>query len=107
MTAATIDGGEQVGHQIGLPRPQLQRLSGVARYRILRLPAELVNEVAFRGERVMLQRNGNNVVGVVSAGDMELLELLEDQLDLDEARRRLADGKKPLSYAEARKSLGL
>ena len=55
----------------------------------------------------MLRRNGSDIAAVVSAEDLELLELLEDQLDLDEARKRLADGKKPLSYKMVRERLGL
>ena len=69
--------------------------------------SEVVNSVAFKGERVMLRRNGNNVAGVVSAKDLELLEMLEDQLDLEEAMRRMANNKKRLPYMEARKQLGL
>ncbi len=55
----------------------------------------------------MLRRNGSDVAAVVSAEDLELLELLEDQLDLDEVKKRLADGKKPLPYKMARRRLGL
>ncbi len=69
--------------------------------------SELLNDVVFRGQRVMLRRNGSDIAAVVSAEDLELLELLEDQLDLDEARKRLADGKKPLSYKMVRERLGL
>ena len=69
--------------------------------------SELLNDVAFKGKRVMLRRNGSDIAGVVSAEDVELLELLEDRLDLDEVKRRLADDGKPLSYSEARRKLGL
>jgi len=69
--------------------------------------SDLLNNVAFKGQRVMLQRNGNTVAAIISAEDAELLELLEDQLDLDEARKRLADGKTPLPYSKVRKKLGL
>ena len=55
----------------------------------------------------MLRRNGKDVAAVVSAEDAELLELLEDKLDLAEAKKRLADGKKTLSYEIVRERLGL
>lgn len=55
----------------------------------------------------MLRRNGSDVAAVVSAEDLKLLELLEDQLDLDEVKKRLADGKKPVSYKIVRQKLGL
>ena len=61
----------------------------------------------FKGDRIKLSRNGKEVVVMISAEDAELLELLEDKLDLDQARKRLADGRKPLSYKEAKRRLGL
>ena len=69
--------------------------------------SELLNSVAFRGERVRLRRNGSDIAAVVSAADAELLELIEDHLDLSEVKNRLADGKKPLSYVDVRATLGL
>ena len=67
----------------------------------------MLNDVVFKGQRVLLRRNGSDVAGVVSAEDVALLELLEDQLDLDEVKRRLAENNEPLLYTEARKQLGL
>ena len=69
--------------------------------------SEVLTSVAFKGERVILQRNGNDIAAVVSAQDAELLELIEEHLDLDEVKRRLTDGKKPLSYMGVREKLGL
>ena len=51
-----------------------------------------VNRVAFGGERVVLTRHGKRVAAVVPIEDLELLEALEDAMDVEEARRRLADG---------------
>jgi len=69
--------------------------------------SDLVNRVAFQGERVKLQRNGKVVAALVPAEEMDLLEAMEDQADLVEVRNRLMDNQAPLSYAEARKTLGL
>ena len=69
--------------------------------------SELLDNVKHKGQRIKLQRNGSDVAAMVSSEDAELLELLEDRLDLDEVRRRLSDGKKPVSYKVVRQKLGL
>ncbi len=51
-----------------------------------------VNRVAYGGERVVLTRHGKRIAAVVPLEDLELLEALEDAADVEEARRRLADG---------------
>ncbi len=69
--------------------------------------SQVLTSVAFKGERVKLQRNGTDIAAVVSAEDADLLELIEEHLDLGEVKRRLTDGKKPLSYMDVRAKLGL
>ncbi len=69
--------------------------------------SKLVDRVAFKGERIILRRNGKDVVALVSADDANLLQVLEDRLDLEEAERRLNDGQTPLPYEEVRAQLGL
>ena len=69
--------------------------------------SDFINRVAFRGERIVIQRNAKPVAALVSAGDAELLEALEDRLDLDEAKRRLSDGSATLAYDAVRAQLGL
>lgn len=45
--------------------------------------AELVNQVAYRGERIVLTRHGKAVAAIVSAEDLELLDrLLAERIDL-------------------------
>ena len=56
--------------------------------------AEHLNRVAYRGERVVLERRGKAVAALVSIEDLELLERLEDELDVALARERIADAKK-------------
>lgn len=59
----------------------------------------IVNRVALRGERIPLSKNGKQVAVVVSVEDAELLERLEDQADIAEAERILADpGEKPIPF---------
>ncbi len=69
--------------------------------------SEVLTNVAFKGERVRLQRNGSDIAVVISAEDADLLEFIEDQIDLNEVKRRLSDGKKPLAYMDVRAKLGL
>src|SRR5882672_9250954 len=38
--------------------------------------ADILNDVAFRGERVLLERHGKSIAAVVSVEDLELLERL-------------------------------
>jgi prevent-host-death family protein len=68
--------------------------------------AELLNRVAFGGERVSLKRRGKRVAVIVSAEDAELLEELEDHIDLEAAKKALKD-KKRIPFDQVRKELGL
>ncbi len=69
--------------------------------------SSLVDRVAHHGERIVLCRNGKEVVALVPASDAGLLEALEDKIDLEEAERRLAEGHEPVPYEQVRARLGL
>lgn len=69
--------------------------------------AEIVNEVAYGGHRVLLHRHGKDVAAVVSARDLEILEALEDRLDLEEARNALKEKGRNVSWKDLRKKLAL
>lgn len=62
--------------------------------------ADVVNRAAYRGERTKLMRRGKAVAAVVPVEDLELLERLEDEADVKEARRRLAAIKRGTETAE-------
>jgi len=53
--------------------------------------ADLVNRVAYGHERVLVSRRGRAVAAIVPVEDVYLLERLEDEQDLDAARKALAD----------------
>jgi prevent-host-death family protein len=53
--------------------------------------SDLINRVAYGRERIVVTRRGHEVVAVVPVEDVALLELLEDEFDLTEARAALAD----------------
>jgi len=53
--------------------------------------SDTINRVAYRHERILLERRGKAVVALVPVEDLELLEQLEDRMDLEEARAALAE----------------
>lgn len=55
--------------------------------------SEMLNRVAYRRDRVLLERHGRAVAALVPVEDLELLEELEDRLDLEDARAALAEAK--------------
>lgn len=56
--------------------------------------ADIANEVIYAGKRAILTRKGKQVVAIVSMEDLEALNAIEDQIDLDDVRKALADVKK-------------
>jgi prevent-host-death family protein len=68
-----------------------------------------VNRVAYGGERVVLTRHGKRVAAVVPIEDLELLESLEDAMDVEEVRRRLAQGSEDdwIDWSDLKQRLGL
>ena len=51
--------------------------------------SEVVNRVAYRGERILLNRNGKDVAAIVSVDDLAKLRKLEDALDYDAGEKAL------------------
>ena len=70
--------------------------------------ADLVNRVAYGHERIMVARRGREVVAIVPAENVALLELLENEIDLAAARAALADpaNAEPLDWSRVRARLG-
>jgi len=70
--------------------------------------ADVTNRVAYGKERIVLTRRGRHVVAVIPASDLELLEALEDQIDLTEARAALAASRgQRIGLDELKAQLGL
>lgn len=51
--------------------------------------AELLNLAAYRGQRIVLNRNGKDVAAIVSLDDLDRLEAFEDRLDYEAGERAL------------------
>ncbi len=70
---------------------------------------EVVSESAFGKKRFVVTRRGKRLVAIIPIEDLELIEALEDQIDLEDARRVLADVKKKgaTSWKKIKLELGL
>ena len=68
--------------------------------------AETLNRVAYRGERIILERRGKNLAALVPMEDLELLREIEDRMDLEAARRALKE-RGSVSWKKLKAHLGL
>jgi prevent-host-death family protein len=69
--------------------------------------SDTVDRVAFKGERVILQRHGKDEAALISVEDLALLEELEDREDVTAAREAMNESGERYSYEELRAKLGL
>jgi prevent-host-death family protein len=69
--------------------------------------AELLNRVAYSGERIVLHRRGKNVAALVSLEDLELLKAIEDRLDNQAAEAAHAEGGEPVPWEKVKADLGI
>ena len=68
--------------------------------------ADTINRVAYGGERVVLRRHGKDLAAVIPIDDLKLLQALEDQMDLEAAKKALKE-KGTVSWKKLRNELGL
>ncbi|NOQ52930.1 MAG: type II toxin-antitoxin system prevent-host-death family antitoxin [Desulfuromonadaceae bacterium] len=70
--------------------------------------SEVVDRARYMHDRVVLTKRGREVGAIISIDDLKLLEMLEDQLDIKEAREALEESQgERISYDGVRKKLGL
>ncbi len=67
--------------------------------------ADLVNAVAYRGERVVLTRRGKAIAALVPVDDLEVLEAAEDHADIAAAKKVRRE--EPIRWADVKADLGL
>ena len=53
--------------------------------------ADIVNKVAYGHEPVILTRRGESIAALVSMEELELLQQLEDVIDIEDAKKALAE----------------
>ena len=70
---------------------------------------DIVNEVAYGGERMILTRKGKQLVAIIPLEDLNALEALENKIDLEDAKKALSDVKKhgTVSWENIKRELGL
>jgi prevent-host-death family protein len=65
--------------------------------------ADVINRVAYGGERIVLQRRGKQVLAVVPMQDLALIEEMENRADIRAAlKARKEKGEVPLEKLKAR-----
>ena len=70
--------------------------------------SDTLKRVAYSHERIVLRRRGKDVAALVPLEDLALLEQLEDRIDIEEAKRILADPDDvAIPYSRVRKELQL
>ena len=69
--------------------------------------AEIVNKVAYGKEPVVLTRRGEKIAALISMEELALLQFIEDHIDIEDAKKALAEPGDNLSAKDVWKQLGL
>jgi len=69
--------------------------------------ADIVNKVAYGKEPIVLTRRGQEVAALVSIDELKLLQLIEDHIDIEDAKKALAEPGDNISAKNVWKQLGL
>jgi len=69
--------------------------------------ADILNQVAYAGERIILHRRGKNVAAIVTMADLQLLQDLEDRMDNAAADTALLEPGKSIPWEQVKKDLDL
>lgn len=69
--------------------------------------ADIVNRVAYGQEAIILTRRGQDVAALVSIAELELLQLIEDRMDIEDAKRAIKEPGGNIPAEEVWKQLGL
>lgn len=69
--------------------------------------AEIVNKVAYGNEPVVLTRRGVAIAALISMQELELLQLIEDHIDIEDARKAFEEQGENISAEKFWKELGL
>ena len=69
--------------------------------------AEIVNKVAYGKEPIVLTRRGEEIAALISMEELELLQIIEDHMDIEDAKKALKEPGKNISAEKFWKELGL
>ena len=88
------------------PKPALRQRKKIDVSHARREFADLLSRVGYGRDRVVLCRNGKEIVAIIPLEDLQFLESLEDEYEVAACRRALAKSKF-YSSAQARRKLGI
>ncbi len=69
--------------------------------------ADIVNTVAYGKEPVVLTRRGQEIVALISIEELQLLQMIEDHIDIEDAKKALNEPGENISADAFWKELGL
>ena len=69
--------------------------------------AEIVNRVAYGKEPIILTRRGEKIAALISMEELELLQLIEDHMDIEDAIKALKEPGENIPGKKFWKELGL
>ncbi len=69
--------------------------------------ADIVNKVAYGNEPIVLTRRGQEIAALISMDELELLQQIEDHIDIEDAKKALAETGENISAQDFWKQLGL
>jgi prevent-host-death family protein len=69
--------------------------------------ADIVNKVAYGTEKFIFTRRGKKIAALVSIEELELLQQIEDYIDIEDAKKALAEPGDNIPAQEIWKQLGL
>ena len=69
--------------------------------------ADIVNRVAYGSETIVLTRRGQEIAALVSMEKLELLQQIEDRIDIEDAKKALAEPGDNIPAQEVWELLGI
>lgn len=69
--------------------------------------SDLLNRAAYGRERVLINRRGKPFAAIVPLEDVMLLEKIEDQIDIERARKAMAESEGTTSWEDVLRDLEL
>ena len=69
--------------------------------------SELLNQVSYLGERIIVHRRGKNVAALVSLEDLQLIQEIEDHLDNAAADAALEELRASIPWEQVKKDLAI
>jgi prevent-host-death family protein len=69
--------------------------------------ADIVSRAEYAGEHTIIRRRKKPVAAVIPIADLKLIEQLEDEIDIADARKAMKEKGKNIPWAQIKKELNL